>query len=199
MVKLVMDYTKLNKYVKGPVHPFPSVHDIFQSIPAGLKFFAKLDTIHGYVQLALENDSSLLTTSFLPSGRYRYLCAPMGFSSSSDEWCRQSDRAIEGMPFAKKIVDDIFVWADSLPELLEHIRKIASKCRELNIILSRKKFLIGNELPFIGLIVGAKGVSPDPERTRAFSEFPRPKDVAGFTLSWAWPTSYLALSQILTI
>ena len=39
--------------------------------------------------------------------------------------------------------------------------------------------MIGNELPFAGLIVGAKGVSPDPERTRALSEFPRPKDVTG--------------------
>ena len=62
---------------------------------------------------------------------------------------------------------------------MERIRKIAEKCKDLNIILSRKKFMIGNELPFAGLIVGAKGVSPDPERTRALSEFPRPKDVTG--------------------
>ena len=178
-VRLVTDYTKLNKYVKRPVHPFPSVHDIVQSIPAGSKLFPKLGTIHRYFQLALESESSLLTTFMLPSGRYIFLRAPMGLSSSSDEWCRQSDRAIEGMPFARKIVDDILVWADSLPDLLERIRKIASKCRELNITLSQKKFMVGNELPFAGLIVGAKGVSHDPERTRALSEFPRPKDVTG--------------------
>ena len=83
------------------------------------------------------------------------------------------------MPFARKIVDDILVWADSLPELVDRVRQIAVKCKELNIILSRKKFMIGNELPFAGLILGAKGVSPDPERTRALSEFPRPKDVTG--------------------
>ena len=45
IVRLVMDYTKLKKYVKRPVHPFPSVHDIVQSIPAGSKFFAKLDAM----------------------------------------------------------------------------------------------------------------------------------------------------------
>ena len=50
--------TKVNKYVKRPVHPFPSVHDIVQSIPAGSKFFAKLDAIHRYFQLALETQSS---------------------------------------------------------------------------------------------------------------------------------------------
>ena len=83
------------------------------------------------------------------------------------------------MPFARKIVDDILVWADSLPDLVESIRKIAENCKDLNIILSRKNFMIGNDLPFAGLIVGAKGVSPDPERRRVLSEFPRPKDVTG--------------------
>ena len=176
-VRLVTDYTKSNKYVKRPVHPFPSVHDIVQSIPAGTKFLAKVDAIHGYFLLALESESYLLTTFLLPSGRYRLLRAPMGLSSSSDGWCRQSDRVIEGMPFARKNVDDILVWADSLADLVERIRKIAKKCKAFNIILSWKKFVIGKELPFAGLIVGAKGVSPDPERTRALSEFPRPKDV----------------------
>ena len=171
-VRLVMDYTKLNKYVKRPIYPFPSAHDIVQSIPAGSKFSAKLDAIHGYFQLALESESSLLTTFLLPAGRYRFFRAPMGLSSSSDQWCRQSDRAIEGMPFARKIVEDILVWANSLPDLVDRVRQIAKKCKDLNIILSRKKFMIGNELPFAGLIVGAKGVSPDPERTRALSEFP---------------------------
>ena len=32
-VRMVTDYTKLNQYVDRPVHPFPSVSDILQSIP----------------------------------------------------------------------------------------------------------------------------------------------------------------------
>ena len=63
----------------------------------------------------------------------------MGLSSSSDEWCRHSDRAIEGMPFAKKIVDDI---------LYDGVRAIAKRCAQLNFALSRKKFAVGTELIF---------------------------------------------------
>ena len=87
-VRMVTDFSKINKFVKRPVHPFPSVADIIRSIPAGTKFFAKMDTIQGYFQLALDEDSSKSTTFLLPTGRYRYLRAPMGLSSSSDEWCR---------------------------------------------------------------------------------------------------------------
>ena len=41
-VRLVTDYTKLNRYVKRPVHPFSSVKEIVQSIPAGTIYFAKM-------------------------------------------------------------------------------------------------------------------------------------------------------------
>ena len=101
-VRLVTNYTKLNRYVRRPVHPFPSVKEIVQAVPAGTKYFAKMDALHGYFQLAMDEPSSKITMFLLPSGIYRYLRAPMGLSLSSEEWCRHSDRAIEGMPFAKK-------------------------------------------------------------------------------------------------
>ena len=100
-VRLVTDYTKLNRFVVRPVHPFPSVADIIQSIPASAACFAKLDATHGYFQIPLDEEASKLTTFILPSGRYRYLRAPMGLSSSSDEWCRYSDRVVDGFPWCR--------------------------------------------------------------------------------------------------
>ena len=40
-VRLVTDYTKLNKFVKRPIHPFPSATEIMQSIPEDAIFFCK--------------------------------------------------------------------------------------------------------------------------------------------------------------
>ena len=77
---------------------------------------------------------------------------------------RHSDRAIHALPFTKKIVDDILVWGSSLLELYERIRIIASRCDALNIVLSKKKFVIGNETSFAGLLLTEKGVKPDPAR-----------------------------------
>ena len=103
----------------------------------------------------------------------------MGLSSSSDEWCRHSDLAIEGLPYARKIVDDILVWANDLPELRQSVSVIAEKCRELNIILSKKKFELGPEISFAGLLLNSHGVKPDPVRIIALTDFPLPKDVTG--------------------
>ena len=68
-VRLVTDFTKLNSYADRPVHPFPSVLDILQSIPSEAIFLAKFDAVNGYFQISLDEDSSMLTTFILPSGR----------------------------------------------------------------------------------------------------------------------------------
>ena len=157
---MVTDFTHINRFVIRPVHPFPLVQDIVQCIPAGTAFFAKMDAIHGYFQLALDEESSRLTSFLLPSGRYCYLQAPMALSSSSDEWCRHSDTVLEGLPYARKIVDDILVWAEGLPQL-------ADRGKHINNVLSRKKFEIGNESAFAGLLISSRGIKPDPERIKA--------------------------------
>ena len=69
--------------------------------------------VHGYFKPGLDKESSLLTTFLLSEGRCRYLRAPMGLNASSDEWCRHSEKLIEGLPRAMKIVDDIITWAST--------------------------------------------------------------------------------------
>ena len=99
-VRLVTDYTHLNKYVNRRVHPFPCTSEILQAISTTATYFVKLDAVHGYFQLALEPKSLFITTFLLPQGKFRYLRAPMGLNTSSDEWCCKSDVIVEGLPWA---------------------------------------------------------------------------------------------------
>ena len=94
-VRLVTDYTHLNKFVKRPVHPFPCTAEILLAIPSTATCFSKLDAVHGYFQLALEPKSSFITTFLLPQGKFRYLRAPIGLNASSDKWCCKSDIIVE--------------------------------------------------------------------------------------------------------
>ena len=68
-VRICTDYRELNKLVKRPVHPFPSTREILQAIPVTAKYF---DAVHGYFQLALDEESSKLTTFLFPQGKFRY-------------------------------------------------------------------------------------------------------------------------------
>ena len=125
-------------------------------VPSSAQFFAKLDAVHGYFQLALDEESSKLTTFLLPSGRYRHLRAPMGLSALSDYWCRVSDWIVEGIQLAMKIVDDTIIWAsdmnagspdrkyseqmqgDQLYDLKEEVSDL-SRTRLLRVYLRRRR------------------------------------------------------------
>ena len=71
-VRMVTDFTALNKQIKRPVHPFPCAMDIARSIPSTARFFCKLDAIQGYHQIPLEKNSRKKTTFLLPDGKFRY-------------------------------------------------------------------------------------------------------------------------------
>ncbi len=179
-LRLVTDYqSTLNPYVLRPVHPFPSSRDILKLIMPDARYFAKLDAVQGYLQIPLDEESSLLTTFLLPSGRYRYLRAPMGLNASSDEWCSRSDAAIQGLEGVLKLVDDILVLAPSLELLETRLRAVLTRCRENGITISKKKFQVGSSVKFAGYIVSSTGVEPDPDKVLAISDFPAPKDLTG--------------------
>ena len=142
------------------------------------KWFVKLDATHGYFQIPLTEESSKLTTFLLPSGKYRYLCAPMGCSASSDEWCRRSDIAIAGVPSTQKLVDDILISAPTKEIALQRLCMTLEGCRKARVTLSMKKLKLGQEVKFGGYIINSEGVKPNPDNIDGISKFPTPTDVS---------------------
>ena len=128
-------------------------------------------------------------------GRYRYLRASMGLSSSSDEWCRHSDRVIKGFPWCRKIVDDILVWASTPSELETRLHSILQRCEKLHVTLSLSKLHIDNTLKFAGCVISYKGVFPDPDRISALSQVIRPV----FAHFLVYAVNWLFSSQTSTI
>ncbi|NJL71583.1 MAG: RNA-directed DNA polymerase [Candidatus Competibacteraceae bacterium] len=176
-VRLVTDFTALNKAIERQVHPFPSTLEMMRNISPSSKIFCKLDAVQGYFQIPLDEESSHLTTFLLPSGRYRYLRCPMGLSASSGAWCERSDKAIEGLAGVTKLVDDILIQAPNLDVLRERITSVLLRCRENGITLSKRKFFYGPEVEFAGFLVSASGVRPHPDKLKAIKDCPPPKDL----------------------
>ena len=129
-----------------------------------------MDAVHGYFQLALSEESSLLTRFLLQQGKFKYLRAPMGLNASSD-------RMVTGLPWAKKIVDDTMIWAPTLEELQEQATIILDRCRDLNITISLKKLELGKEITFSGHIISQAGIRPDDTKYKTIAEFPTPTNV----------------------
>ena len=85
-IRICVDLSKLNKFVKRPTHPGASPKEVVSDIPLHQKYFSTMDAIKGYWQVPLAEKSQELTTFITPWGRYKYLRAPMGLSSTGDKY-----------------------------------------------------------------------------------------------------------------
>ena len=177
-VRLVIDHSEVNKFIRRPTHPFTAGPDLLASIPHDATCFAKLDALWGYYQIELDEESRYITCFITEFGTYEFCRAPMGMNSSGDEFCRRSDDAIQGLEGVLKLVDDILVFASNYGELFKRVEAVLQRCTEHNITLSKKKIEIGN-VTFAGYDVSAEGHSPTAERIKAITDFPTPlKDVS---------------------
>jgi hypothetical protein len=176
--RLITDYRRLNEAIGRPIHPFNSAADLMRKVSPGSTWFAKLDAVHGYFQVPLDHASSLLTTFLIAEGKFRYLVAPMGLNSSSDEFCIRTDEAMRDFfEWLLKIIDDMLVQGRTLQEVFQRLRLVLQRARETGIKLSLSKLAVGRSLKFAGFIVGRDGIRPDPAKVASLRNFPTPKTV----------------------
>ena len=131
---------------------------MIQAISASSTCFAKLGLTHRFLQLTVNKEYSALTT--LPSGLCRYLRAPMGLSSSSDKWFLHSDRVVKGLPWTKKIVDDILIWAPDMDSLESRLATVLDRCAKAKSDKSQNLKLVTNYL-LLALLLPAMPVNAE--------------------------------------
>ena len=99
------------------------------------------------------------------------------------KWCCKSDIIVEGLPWARKFVDDTIIWADNEEDLVIRTWTVLEQNKENNITISRKKFEMGNEIEFAGHIILDTGIRPNEKKFAVIKQFPTPsciKDVRAF-------------------
>jgi hypothetical protein len=75
-------------------------------------------------------------------------------------------------------LDDLNVYSRNFNEHLKHLREVFERLRQAGLRLKAKKcHFFKKELAFLGHIVGADGVKPDPDKISAVKDHPVPKNI----------------------
>ena len=75
-------------------------------------------------------------------------------------------------------LDDIIVFSPSFPEHLNQLAEVLQQLRKAGLKLKAKKCEFARrEVLYLGHVVSAMGVKPDPSKTRAVATYPVPSDV----------------------
>ena len=85
---------------------------------------------------------------------------------------------LSGLDGVVSMVDDILVYAPDINTHNERLFKVLQRLQENNVTLKYDKCEFGvTSLKFLGFQISSKGVEADPDKIRAISHFPAPKNV----------------------
>ena len=174
-IRLCVDFSKINKFVKRPVNPQPTPWEIVRNLPTGTRHFAVFDALKGYHQIPLAEESRDLTAFMTPFGRYRYKRLAFGINSANDVFTLRYGNAIDKATDGLRATEDTLLRGSTSQELIDNTRKFFDACRQNGITLNQKKIQWDKrEVLFAGFLLDPTGYRLDPSLNKALSEFPTP-------------------------
>ena len=179
-IRLCIDSRPLNTALKRSEYPIPTVDHLLTEI-VNAKVFTLADIKSAFWHVPLDEESSLLTTFNTPLGRMKWNRMPFGISVAPEEFQRRIDENLEGLEGVKAIADDILIWGDgdtTEEATAKHDKRLLAlleRCQQKNIKLNMEKFqLRKTELSYMGVVLTANGVKPDPKKQDCIQSMPAP-------------------------
>ena len=175
-VRICIDPRPLNLALKREHFKLPVLDDILPRLGNSTRF-AVCDLQQGYLHCELDDESSLLTTFATPFGRYRWQRLPFGLKVSSEIFQKRLQQALEGLDNVHCVADDIIVHGTDEADLHAKLQKLLQRCDEHGIRLNKQKCQFDvQEITFLGHVVTADGLKPDPSKIEAVLEMDNPVD-----------------------
>ena len=105
---------------------------------------------------------------------------PFGIKCAPEIFQRIMDQMLEGINGATSVMDDILIAASTMKEHDATLRKVVERATSYNLKLNFDKCHIRQSaVPYVGHLITADGLKPDPAKTEAVRSMPPPTDKEG--------------------
>ena len=177
-IRLCVDFRKLNAISIRDSFPLPRIEEALQAVQAAV-WFTSFDLAQGYLQMAME-EADIPKTAFRAgsSGLFEFTRMPFGLTNAGASFCRLMEMVIGDQQFVTLLfyLDDICIFANSADQMLDRIELVFSRLKQYQLkIKPKKSFFFQMEVSFLGHVLSAKGISPNPEKVDKVRDWPIPK------------------------
>ncbi|KAG7674693.1 hypothetical protein KSW81_000333 [Nannochloris sp. 'desiccata'] len=180
--RLCVDYRELNDLTVKLKYPLPRTDDLLDSIE-GATVFSSLDAVQGYHQCRVRVDDVPKTAFRTQYGHYEYLVLPFGLTNAPAHFQKYMHHIFREANLLGVTVlvylDDILIFSKNLEEHAQHVRAVLEVLHKNKIQLAPHKCRFGlAEVEFLGHLVSANGIRPDPKKVAAIAEWTAPTNVS---------------------
>ena len=166
-IRLCVDFRQLNAISIHDSFPLPHVEEALQALQAAV-WFSSFDLAQGYLQMAMEEED-ILKTAFRAgsSGLYEFTHMPFRLTNAGTSFCRLMEMCIGDQQYVTLLfyLDDICIFAETADQMLDRIELVFSHLKEFNLkIKPKKSHFFQTSITFLGHILSADGISPNPEK-----------------------------------
>ena len=177
-IRICMDCkVTINKYISTQYYPMPRIDDIFAEL-SGYKIYAKIDLKGAYLQLKMSNTSRKYVTINTHKGLFQYTRLPFGVSSAPAIFQSTMEQIFKNIRGVKIYLDDILIGGENDHDLNETLMKVFEKLNEHHVKVNESKCeFFKKEVKYLGHIISAEGVKPNPKKVEAIKRAPCPKDL----------------------
>lgn len=178
-IRMCVDYRLLNSRTVPDQYTTPCIDEALDSL-SGSQWFSVLDLRSGYYQIAMAEEDKEKTAFICPLGFFQFERMPQGITGAPATFQRLMEKTVGDMNLLQVLVylDDLIVFGKSLEEHEERLLKVLDRLGDVGLKISLDKCQFCQpQVRYLGHIVSAQGVSPDPQKIEAVTTWPQPKDL----------------------
>lgn len=179
-LRLCIDMRALNKVTKPWSYPLPHIQDVLDRLGKS-KYFAVCDVLWGFWNVPLRKEDQEKTAFVTRGGQWCWTVMPFGLINAPATFQHLMNTLFDRnvfQDFLEVFIDDLCVHHHDWSDFLVSLDKCLRVLNQSGLKLSIEKCEFGfSKVGYLGHIVSAEGISPDPSKVDAALKLLPPKTV----------------------
>ena len=180
-LRFCCDFRPLNDVTVKDAFPLPRIDESLSRI-ANAKIFTSIDLAWDFWQIPLKKRDRRKTAFACELGLFEWRRMPFGLCNASATFQRSITRALQKIQqrhgsVVMAYIDDIVIATETIEDLLERIREVFECLREAGFKMRAEKCdFMRTETKYLGRVVSAEGIKPDPAAVSKIQEWMPPRN-----------------------
>ena len=180
-LRFCCDFRPLNDATVKDAFPLPRIDESLSRI-ANAKIFTGIDLAWAFWQIPLKKRDRRKTVFACELGLFEWRRMPFGLCNASATFQRSITRALQKIQqrhgsVVMAYIDDIVIATETIEDHLERIREVFECLREAGFKMRAEKCdFMRTETKYLGRVVSAEGIKPDPAAVSKIKEWMPPRN-----------------------